>query len=101
MRLRQYLIEAAQTLQKAGVDSPRLCAQVLVEKVLHLDRLACVMQAERQVQAHELQALNALLARRQAGRFLLRALRRLDGCDILIWKFAAYRRGNVHAGYYF
>ena len=67
MRLRQYLIEAAQTLQKAGVDSPRLCAQVLVEKVLHLDRLACVMQAERQVQAHELQTLNALLARRAAG----------------------------------
>ncbi len=67
MRLRQYLIEAAQTLQKAGVDSPRLCAQVLVEKVLQLDRLACVMQADRQMHAHEIQTLSTLLARRAAG----------------------------------
>ena len=67
MRLRQYLIEAAQTLQKAGADSPRLCAQVLVEKVLRLDRLACVMQAERQLSAHEIQTLDTLLARRAAG----------------------------------
>ena len=67
MRLRQYLIEAAQTLQKAGADSPRLCAQVLVEKVLRLDRLACVMQAERQLSTHEIQTLDTLLARRAAG----------------------------------
>lgn len=67
MRLRQYLIEAAQTLQKAGVDSPRLCAQVLVEKVLQLDRLGCVMYAGRQLSAHEIQTLNTLLARRAAG----------------------------------
>ena len=67
MRLRQYLIEAAQTLQKAGADSPRHCAQVLVEKVLRLDRLACVMQAERQLSTHEIQTLDTLLARRAAG----------------------------------
>ncbi|WP_291439587.1 peptide chain release factor N(5)-glutamine methyltransferase [Desulfovibrio sp.] len=67
MLLRQYLIEAAQTLQKAGVDSPRLCAQVLAEKVLQLDRLGCVMQAGRQLHAHEIQTLNTLLARRAAG----------------------------------
>ena len=54
-------------MTKAGVDSPRLCAHVLVRQVLGLDRIACVTQADRQLSASELEALDALVARRAAG----------------------------------
>ncbi|MFT4302171.1 MAG: peptide chain release factor N(5)-glutamine methyltransferase [Desulfovibrio sp.] len=67
MKLRQYLTETAQTLLKAGVDSPRLCAHVLVSHVLGLDRIACVVQGERELLAHELDSLDALVGRRTAG----------------------------------
>ncbi len=67
MNLRQYLTEAAQTLQKAGVDSPRLCTHVLVNHVLGLDRIACVVQGERELLKHELASLDALIGRRTAG----------------------------------
>lgn len=67
MKLCQYIAEAAQALQKAGVDSPRLCVHVLVRQVLGLDRIACVVQAERQLLAHEQECLSALVARRAAG----------------------------------
>ena len=67
MKLRQYLAESAQKMTKAGVDSPRLCAHVLVRQVLGLDRIACVTQADRQLSASELEALDALVARRAAG----------------------------------
>ncbi|MDD4700781.1 MAG: peptide chain release factor N(5)-glutamine methyltransferase [Desulfovibrio sp.] len=67
MKLRQYIAEAAQALQKAGVDSPRLCAHVLVRQVLGLDRIACVVEAERKLLPHEVENLDALMARRTAG----------------------------------
>ncbi len=86
MKLRQYLTEAAQILQKAGVDSPRLCAHVLVSKVLGLDRIACVVQGERELLAYELDSLHALISRRTAGEPLahITGFKEFYGRDFLV-----------------
>ena len=49
MRLGEYLALAGRRLQKAGADSPRLCAQVLAENLLGLSRLECVLATRREL----------------------------------------------------
>lgn len=73
-------------MTKAGVDSPRLCAHVLVRQVLGLDRIACVTQADRELSASELEALDALVARRAAGEPLahITGSREFYGRDFLV-----------------
>lgn len=78
MRLRQYLNDAAKRLQQAGADSPRLCARVLAGHVLGLDRLQCVLQAERELDPQEESLLEALTARRAAGEPLAHILGRRE-----------------------
>ena len=86
MKLRQYLAESAQKMTKAGVDSPRLCAHVLVRQVLGLDRIACVTQADRELTSRELTALDVLVARRAAGEPLahITGSREFYGRDFLV-----------------
>lgn len=86
MRLREYEHDAARRLTKAGVDSPRLCAQLLAGHVLGLDRLHCVLAAERELALPEIAALEALTARRAAGEPLAHILgaREFFGRDFLV-----------------
>ena len=94
-------------MTKAGVDSPRLCAHVLVRQVLGLDRIACVTQADRQLSTSELEALELknqiitqegelnsvaqTIARAESGRLvpakanMVPSDRRPDGLAVLAW----------------
>ena len=74
MRLREYEQNAARRLTKAGVDSPRLCAQLLAGHVLGLDRLHCVLAAERELTPDQAGTLEALTARRATGEPLAHIL---------------------------
>ncbi|WP_298032998.1 peptide chain release factor N(5)-glutamine methyltransferase [uncultured Desulfovibrio sp.] len=86
MLLREYEYNAARRLAKAGVESPRLCAQLLVGHVLGLDRLHCVLTAERELALPEIDALEALTARRALGEPLAHILgaREFFGRDFLV-----------------
>ncbi|MCD7983062.1 MAG: peptide chain release factor N(5)-glutamine methyltransferase, partial [Desulfovibrio sp.] len=68
------------------MDSPRLCAQLLAGHVLGLDRLHCVLAAERELALPEIAALEALTARRAAGEPLAHILgaREFFGRDFLV-----------------
>ena len=74
MRLREYEQNAARRLTKAGVDSPRLCAQLLAGHVLGLDRLHCVLAAECELTPDQAGTLEALTARRATGEPLAHIL---------------------------
>jgi len=50
-----------------GVDSPRLCAQVLVSSGLGLDRLGLFMDMDRPLRPAELDSVRPLVARRGKG----------------------------------
>lgn len=50
-------------LTAKGVDSPRVCAQMLVSHVLHCDRMRLYMEADRPASQDELTSLRALVAR--------------------------------------
>lgn len=78
MRLREYERNATARLTKAGVDSPRLCAQLLAGHVLGLDRLQCILEAERELSPDAVSRLDALMARRAAGEPLARILGRKE-----------------------
>lgn len=78
VRLRDYEQNATARLTKAGVDSPRLCAQVLVGHVLGLNRLQCVLEAERELDPAAVHRLDALMARRATGEPLARILGRKE-----------------------
>lgn len=78
MRLREWENQASARLQTAGADSPRLCAQLLLGHVLQLDRLGCVLEAQRALSPDELAALAALEARRAAGEPLAHILGRRE-----------------------
>lgn len=78
MRLRDYERNATARLLKAGVDSPRLCAQVLTAHALGLNRLQCVLEAERELDPAAVRSLDALMARRATGEPLARILGRKE-----------------------
>jgi release factor glutamine methyltransferase len=48
---------------KTGLDSPRLCAEILLGHVLDLDRLKLYIGADREPEPDQLQRLRALVAR--------------------------------------
>lgn len=78
VRLRDCERNATARLTKAGVDSPRLCAQLLAAHVLGLDRLHCILEAERELDPAAMDRLDALTARRATGEPLARILGRKE-----------------------
>ena len=91
MLLRQYLDNATAQLIKAGVDSPRLCAEVLARETLGGDaassaRLFCILEADRTLEPDELRRLEALTAQRATGQPLAQIIGRKEfyGRDFLV-----------------
>ena len=83
MRLKQYLDEATAQLTKAGVDSPRLCAEVLAREALGGEasgsaRLFCILEAGREVEGEVLASLQALVAQRATGQPLAQIIGRKE-----------------------
>ena len=83
MRLKQYLDEATAQLTKAGVDSPRLCAEVLAHEALGGEasgsaRLFCILEAGREVEGDVLARLQALVAQRATGQPLAQIIGRKE-----------------------
>ena len=83
MRLKQYIDEATAQLTKAGVDSPRLCAEVLAREVQGGEasgsaRLFCILEAGREVEAESLARLQALVAQRATGQPLAQIIGRKE-----------------------
>ena len=65
--LQQYLVEAATRLRQAGIDSPRLCAQLLLCHLLKIDRLRCTLETERELTSAQVKAVNLLVNRKIKG----------------------------------
>ncbi len=59
-RLLAWMTEA---FSKTGLDSPRLCAEILLGHVLGLDRLKLYIGADREPEPDQLQSLRGLVAR--------------------------------------
>ncbi|MDR3319479.1 MAG: peptide chain release factor N(5)-glutamine methyltransferase [Desulfovibrio sp.] len=78
MLLRRYMTEAARHLERAGVDSPQLCAQLLVCSVLNITRLDCVLGADRKLTEEQLTDLNQLILRRTNREPLVHILGRKE-----------------------
>ena len=83
MRLKQYIDEATAQLTKAGVDSPRLCAEVLAREALGGEasgsaRLFCILEAGREVEGDVLARLQALVAQRATGQPLAQIIGRKE-----------------------
>lgn len=91
MRLKQYIDEATEQLTKAGVDSPRLCAEVLAREVLGGEaagsaRLFCILEAGRELAADEMQRVQTLVAQRGTGQPLAQIIGRKEfyGRDFVV-----------------
>ena len=91
MRLKQYIDNATEQLTKAGVDSPRLCAEVLARETLKGDpsgsaRLFCILETGRELTASEENAFQALVARRATGQPLAQIIGRKEfyGRDFVV-----------------
>lgn len=91
MRLNQYIDEATAQLTKAGVDSPRLCAEVLAREVLGGEasgsaRLFCILEAGRELEATDHERLQALVAQRGTGQPLAQIIGRKEfyGRDFVV-----------------
>lgn len=72
VRLKNYIDAATARLTKAGVDSPRLCVEVLARETLGdaretSARLFCLLEAERELSDEEQTRLEAQVARRATG----------------------------------
>ena len=65
--IRRVLTWAADDLKKRGNDSARLDAELLLGRVLKLDRIGLIMQSERPLSAAELADFRELFKRRRAG----------------------------------
>gem|GEM_PF-1289634 len=83
VRLKQYIDEATEQLTKAGVDSPRLCAEVLARETLKGDpsgsaRLFCILEAGRELTAIEENDFLALVACRATGQPLAQIIGRKE-----------------------
>lgn len=92
MRLADWLGAAARQLTAAGVDSPRLSAEMLAQCVLRPHaagesaRLCCLLEAHREISAAEGARLDALLERRAGGQPVaqLTGHREFYGRDFLV-----------------
>jgi release factor glutamine methyltransferase len=65
--IRRVLVWAADDLKKRGNDSARLDAELLLGRVLKLDRIGLILQSERPLAPPELSAFRELFKRRRAG----------------------------------
>ncbi len=65
--VREILGKSEGYLREKGVDSPRLSAQLLLARVLDLDRLGLVLAMDRPLSPEELDAYRPLVARRGRG----------------------------------
>ena len=65
--VRRVLAWAADDLKKRGNESGRLDAELLLGRVLRLDRIGLIMQSERPLSAAELGGFRELFKRRRAG----------------------------------
>lgn len=91
MRLKQYIDEATAQLTKAGVDSPRLCAEVLAREVLGGEasgsaRLFCILEAGRELEEAERVRLQLLTDQRATGQPLAQIIGRKEfyGRDFVV-----------------
>ena len=91
MRLKQYIDEATAQLTKAGVDSPRLCAEVLAREVLGGEatgsaRLFCILEAGRELEEAERVRLQLLTDQRATGQPLAQIVGRKEfyGRDFVV-----------------
>lgn len=67
MRLAEHEKLIRERLTKAGVDSPGLCARLLVAHAAGLDRLGCLLAADRELPGAAAEKLEQLCLRRQKG----------------------------------
>ncbi|MDR3358967.1 MAG: peptide chain release factor N(5)-glutamine methyltransferase [Desulfovibrio sp.] len=67
MRLRRYVTEAGRRLGAAGVDSPLLCARLLVCHLLEISPLDCIAGVDRALAEEQISLLNQLVLRRING----------------------------------
>lgn len=65
--VKRVLSWAADDLKKRGNDAARLDVELLLSRVLRLDRIGLIMHSERPLGAGELQAFRELFKRRRAG----------------------------------
>ena len=65
--VRRVLSWAAEDLKKRGNDSGRLDAELLLGRVLKLDRIGLIMQSERPLASAELNGFRELFKRRRSG----------------------------------
>jgi release factor glutamine methyltransferase len=65
--IKRVLTWAADDLKKRGNDTARLDAELLLGRVLRLDRIGLIMQSERPLAPQELSAFRELFKRRRAG----------------------------------
>ncbi len=65
--IRRVLTWAADDLKKRGSTSPRLDAELLLARILRLDRVGLVIDADRPLARHELARYRELHQRRRAG----------------------------------
>jgi len=65
--VRRVLAWAAEDLKRRGNDTARLDAELLLSRVLGLDRIGLIMQSERPLQTAELDRFRELFKRRRAG----------------------------------
>jgi release factor glutamine methyltransferase len=67
VQLRRAIHEAVAKLEDAGIDSPRISAEVLVFRVLECDRAYLFAHPERELTAAEQSQYEGLVSRRAAG----------------------------------
>lgn len=86
MRLGELLGQAEKTLAQAGVDSPRMSAQIIAAKVLATDRLHCLLETERELSAPQASEMASLIERRRHGEPVayLTGKREFYGRDIAV-----------------
>jgi release factor glutamine methyltransferase len=65
--IRRVLAWAADDLKRRGNEGGRLDVELLLGRVLKLDRIGLIMQSERPLLANELAAFRALFKRRRLG----------------------------------
>ena len=102
MRLKQYIDEATAQLTKAGVDSPRLCAEVLAREVLGGEatgsaRLFCILEANREVEASAMERLQKLVSQRSTGQPLAQIIGRKEfyGRDFMVTRHTLVPRSET------
>ncbi|MBP9531802.1 MAG: hypothetical protein KBE72_05795, partial [Syntrophaceae bacterium] len=67
MTIRQIIFEATQKLEKAGIPSARLDAEVLLAFLLRCDRLAFFKNPENPISKEQRAAFDRLIERRTGG----------------------------------